>query len=124
MGSPRLKVFGGHGECCQLCSRRALVEFVVPRSTTLWRCTHCGLYQNGRLVDNAAYAEEYHRGYEHHREKKLRTATVRLNRIAPLVRAKSPRLLDVGSSVGCVIEAPQAKSSEPVGRWQRAAVSG
>jgi SAM-dependent methyltransferase len=30
---------------------------------------------------------------------------VRLNRIAPLVEAESPWLLDIGSSVGCVIEA-------------------
>jgi hypothetical protein len=48
------------------------------------------------VVDSAAYAEEYHAGYEQHRDKKLRTAAVRLNRIAPLIRADSPRLLDVG----------------------------
>jgi 2-polyprenyl-3-methyl-5-hydroxy-6-metoxy-1,4-benzoquinol methylase len=115
MGAPCLKVFGGDGNCCQLCDRPTLVEFVVPRSTTLWRCTQCGLYQNGQLVDNAAYAAEYHRGYEHHREKKLRTATVRLNRIAPLVRAEAPRLLDVGSSVGCVIEAAINRGWSAVG---------
>jgi 2-polyprenyl-3-methyl-5-hydroxy-6-metoxy-1,4-benzoquinol methylase len=115
MGAPRLKVFGGEDDCCQLCGRSALVEFVVPRSTTLWRCSHCGLYQNGRLVDNAAYAAEYHRGYEHNREKKLRTATVRLNRIASLVRSKSPRLLDVGSSVGCVIEVAINRGWDAVG---------
>jgi ubiquinone/menaquinone biosynthesis C-methylase UbiE len=105
MGARRLKLFGGDAQRCQLCDRAPLVEFIVPGSTTLWHCKHCGLYQNGRLVDDSAYAEEYHRGYEHHRQKKLRTASVRLNRIAPLVRAQAPRLIDVGSSVGCVIEA-------------------
>jgi ubiquinone/menaquinone biosynthesis C-methylase UbiE len=110
-----LKIFGGDASRCQLCGRSPLVKFVVPQSTTLWRCTHCGLYQNGRLVDNSAYADEYHRGYEHHREKKLRTATVRLNRIAPLVRAPKPRLLDVGSSVGCVIEAALERGWDAVG---------
>jgi 2-polyprenyl-3-methyl-5-hydroxy-6-metoxy-1,4-benzoquinol methylase len=115
MGAPHLKIFGGDATSCQLCGRSPLVEFVVPRSTTLWRCTHCGLFQNGRLVDNSAYEAEYHRGYEHHREKKLRTASVRLNRIAPLVRAKKPRLIDVGSSVGCVIEAALEHGWEAMG---------
>jgi 2-polyprenyl-3-methyl-5-hydroxy-6-metoxy-1,4-benzoquinol methylase len=105
MSAPRLKIYGADVKSCQLCRHRPLVEFTVPGSTTLWRCAKCGLYQDGRLVDNSAYAADYHRGYEHHRPKKLRTATVRLNRIAPLVRRDSPRLLDVGSSVGCVIEA-------------------
>jgi ubiquinone/menaquinone biosynthesis C-methylase UbiE len=115
MRASGLEVFGGDGTGCQLCCRSPLVKFDVPRSTTLWRCTHCGLYQNGRLVDNSAYAADYHRGYEHHREKKLRTASVRLNRIAPLVRAKKPRLLDVGSSVGCVIESALHRGWDAVG---------
>jgi 2-polyprenyl-3-methyl-5-hydroxy-6-metoxy-1,4-benzoquinol methylase len=116
MGASGLQVFGGDATRCQLCGSSPLVEFVVPQSTTLWRCKQCGLFQNGRLVDNLAYADEYHRGYEHHRDKKLRTATVRLNRIAALVRAeKTPRLLDVGSSVGCVIEAALNRVWEAIG---------
>lgn len=115
MGASRLNIVGGDATGCQLCGRSPLVKFVVPRSTTLWRCTQCGLYQNGRLVNNSAYAAEYHRGYEHHRAKKLRTAGVRLNRIAPLVRAKKPRLLDVGSSVGCVIESALQRGWDAVG---------
>jgi ubiquinone/menaquinone biosynthesis C-methylase UbiE len=115
MQAQALKVYGGDAKSCQLCGDAPLAEFVVPGSTTLWRCKACGLYQNGRLVDHSAYEAEYHSGYEHHREKKLRTAIVRLNRIAPLVRAKSPRLLDVGSSVGCVIEAALKRGWQAVG---------
>jgi ubiquinone/menaquinone biosynthesis C-methylase UbiE len=115
MGAPHLKILGSNETSCQLCGHSPLVKFVVPQSTTLWRCTHCGLYQNGRLVDNSAYAAEYHRGYEHHREKKLRTASVRLNRIAPLIGAKKPRLIDVGSSVGCVIEAALVRGWDAIG---------
>jgi 2-polyprenyl-3-methyl-5-hydroxy-6-metoxy-1,4-benzoquinol methylase len=115
MGAPSLNVLGSEATRCQLCGHAPLAKFVVPRSTTLWRCTRCGLYQNGQLVDNSAYAAEYHRGYEHHRDKKLRTASVRLNRIAPLVRAARPRLLDVGSSVGCVIEAALARGWNAIG---------
>jgi ubiquinone/menaquinone biosynthesis C-methylase UbiE len=115
MGAPLLRIYGSDAAACQLCGSSPLVEFVVRRSTTLWRCSSCGFYQNGRLVDNSAYAEDYHRGYEHHREKKLRTAMVRLTRIAPLVRGEAPRLLDVGSSVGCVIEAALNRGWEAVG---------
>jgi 2-polyprenyl-3-methyl-5-hydroxy-6-metoxy-1,4-benzoquinol methylase len=66
-------------------------------------------------VDHAAYAEEYHSGYERHRRKKLRTAAVRLNRIAPLIRTDAPRLLDVGSSVGCIVEAALDRGWEAAG---------
>ena len=115
MASPRLKVFRGERTGCQLCGHSPLVEFVVPRSTRLWRCTGCGLYQNGRLVDCSAYEAQYHHGYERSRAKKLRTAALRLNRIAPLVRAELPRLLDVGSSVGCIIEAAQNRGWQATG---------
>jgi 2-polyprenyl-3-methyl-5-hydroxy-6-metoxy-1,4-benzoquinol methylase len=40
---------------------------------------------------------------------------VRLNRIAPLVEADSPRLLDVGSSVGCIVEAALSRGWRAVG---------
>ena len=115
MSASRLKVYSAEGESCQLCGGFPLKEFCVPRSTTLWHCAQCGLYQNGRLAEASAYEDVYHQGYEHHRAKKLRTAAVRLNRVAPLVGAKKPRLLDVGSSVGCVIEAALARGWDAVG---------
>lgn len=115
MNGPRLQIYRAEGESCQLCGAFPLEQFVVPRSTTLWRCAKCGLYQNGRVAEASAYADEYHVGYERHREKKLRTAMVRLNRIAPLVSAESPRLLDVGSSVGCVIEAAMERGWDAMG---------
>ena len=110
-----VRIYRGEDAQCELCGHSPLDEFVVPRTTVLWRCGACGLYQNGPLVDSSAYAEDYHSGYERHRKKKLRTATVRLSRIAPLVQAEWPRLLDVGSSVGCVVEAAMNRGWDAVG---------
>ena len=115
MGQQHLRVFSTDGGTCQLCATYSLEEFVVPGSTTLWRCTTCGLYQNGRLAETSEYSADYHQCYEHRREKKLRTARVRLNRIAPLVQVDSPRLLDIGSSVGCVVEAAIERGWDAVG---------
>jgi SAM-dependent methyltransferase len=115
MSATRLRIYAGEVARCELCDHFPLAEFVVPGSTVLWRCDGCGLYQKGPLVDSTAYAEDYHSGYERHRRKKLRTATVRLNRIAALVEAESPRLLDVGSSVGSVLEAALERGWEAVG---------
>ena len=115
MSGSRLKIYRADSQSCQLCSAGPLEEFVVPGSTTLWHCAQCGLYQNGRVAQASAYEAEYHGGYERHRAKKLRTATVRLNRIAPLVKVERPRLLDVGSSVGCVIEAALERGWDAVG---------
>ena len=115
MTGSRLKVYRVGGDVCQLCGATPLEEFVVPGAATLWHCAQCGLYQNGRVADTSAYEAEYHDGYERHRNKKRRTAMVRLNRIAPLVKAERPRLLDVGSSVGCVVEAALERGWEAVG---------
>ena len=45
------------------------------------------------------------RADEKQRLRKIRTARVRLNRIAGLVQAESPRLLDVGCGIGAIMEA-------------------
>jgi 2-polyprenyl-3-methyl-5-hydroxy-6-metoxy-1,4-benzoquinol methylase len=62
---------------------------------------------------NEAYEGEYHSGYERKRPAKLRTAIVRVNRIASLIRRQSPdepvRLLDIGASVGCTLEAAEQR---------------
>jgi 2-polyprenyl-3-methyl-5-hydroxy-6-metoxy-1,4-benzoquinol methylase len=92
---------------CQLCAGD-LEAFVVPGRLSLWRCTACGLYQNGEMPPSEAYEGDYHAGYSRKREAKLRTATIRINRIARLIKAKPNsafRLLDIGASVGCTLEA-------------------
>lgn len=90
---------------CELCDHKGLVEFAVPGSCVLWNCPSCGLYQQGKPADDAAYGAAYHQGYLKHRSKKLRTAMIRLNRFAPHVDVEKPRLLDIGCSVGCTVEA-------------------
>lgn len=100
---------------CQLCGANNLERFEVPEKLLLWYCRGCDLYQNGQLPEDSAYEAEYHSGYERNRDSKLKTASIRLNRIAPLVKAAKPRLLDVGCSVGCVIEAANKRNWEGVG---------
>ena len=100
---------------CQLCGNKQLARFEVPGSTTLWHCQPCDLYQYGRMADSEAYSEQYHQGYERHREQKLRTAMVRLNRAAAHVTCSRPRLLDIGCSVGCTVEAANRRGWDGVG---------
>jgi ubiquinone/menaquinone biosynthesis C-methylase UbiE len=85
-----------------------LDDFVVPQVISYLRCPNCGLYQYGPPVDNSFYGdEEYHANYERHDKRKLRTAAVRLNRIAPLLRTDAPSFLDVGCGTGCMVRAAQ-----------------
>jgi ubiquinone/menaquinone biosynthesis C-methylase UbiE len=105
-----------HARVCQLCRQGPLEPFVVPRITTLWRCPQCGLYQYGALVGTSTYEDqEYHAGYDRHARRKLRTATVRLSRIAAVVNVERPRLLDVGCGLGFVLEAAVARGWDASG---------
>jgi 2-polyprenyl-3-methyl-5-hydroxy-6-metoxy-1,4-benzoquinol methylase len=98
---------------CQLCGSAELTSFVVPNRLSLWRCGDCGLYQNGEMPASDAYEGDYHAGYARNRDAKLRTAAIRINRIASLVdrsivagaAKRRVRLLDVGASVGCTLQA-------------------
>jgi ubiquinone/menaquinone biosynthesis C-methylase UbiE len=101
---------------CQLCGHDPLDRFEVPNQTVLWKCRHCGLFQYGPVASEASYdSPHYHTDYERQRQRKVRTALVRLNRIAALVKAKAPRLLDVGCGIGAVMEAAHQKGFFPVG---------
>jgi len=100
---------------CQLCGEHDLERFVVPNRVTMWYCPQCRFYQYGEVAKNSAYAAAYHQGYEHHRAKKLKTAIVRLNRIASLAEFENPRLLDIGCSVGCTIEAAEKRGWQAFG---------
>jgi ubiquinone/menaquinone biosynthesis C-methylase UbiE len=80
------------------------------------RCPECGLYQYGPPVDNSFYGDEdYHANYERHHERKVRTATIRLHRIASLLAAERPRILDVGCGTGAILEAAQHRGWEASG---------
>jgi SAM-dependent methyltransferase len=67
------------------------------------------------MAESEAYAAQYHQGYERHRAQKLRTAMVRLNRAAAWLTVERPRLLDIGCSVGCTVEAADARGWKGVG---------
>lgn len=93
---------------CQLCHQTGLKKFEIEGSNSFWLCESCELYQYGQLVDHSAYSSDYHSGYDRHRNKKIRTARIRLNRVEPLLNNNSGgpiSMLDVGCSVGATLEA-------------------
>ncbi|MCA9107731.1 MAG: class I SAM-dependent methyltransferase [Planctomycetales bacterium] len=101
---------------CELCDQGPLEPFDVPGSTMLQYCPHCELYQQGRMVEKDAYEDEYHAGYDKHRPHKVRTARLRLNRIASLLEdRRSARLLEIGCSVGATLEAAVQRGWDAVG---------
>lgn len=101
---------------CQLCGQGPLERFEVPRQTEFWKCNHCGLYQYGlSSSDSVVNNPGYHSSYLRQRARKVRTAMVRLNRIAALCRVPAPRLLDVGCGIGAVMEAALQRGWTAVG---------
>lgn len=92
---------------CENCGTSPLEKFIVPLCTTMWHCPACDLFQKGQLPDVSAYDLPYHAIYEPYRRRKLRTALVRLNRVARFLDRdwSRPKLLDVGCSLGATIEA-------------------
>ncbi|MDG2467718.1 MAG: class I SAM-dependent methyltransferase [Pirellulaceae bacterium] len=103
-------------EPCQLCGVGNLQKFEIPNSSVLWVCRDCELYQYGEIVDEQAYAGDYHSGYEVHRRGKIRTARIRLNRIRSRLNLSSrPRVLDVGCSIGATLEAARQIGWDAVG---------
>ena len=89
---------------CENCQTQPLEKFVVPQCTVMWHCPSCDLFQKGTYPDVSAYDLRYHDIYEPFRRRKLRTAYVRLNRIATYLDQQTPRLLDIGCSLGATVE--------------------
>lgn len=101
---------------CELCGNGPLEPFDVPGSTLLQYCPSCELYQQGKMVAKDAYEDDYHSGYDKHRDHKIRTAQLRLNRIEPLMIGTHRRhLLEIGSSVGATLEAATRRGWQAVG---------
>ncbi len=92
---------------CENCGTNPLERFEVPRQTTLWKCTKCGLYQKGQPPTDRLYEDEYHDGYLRSLPRKIRTAQVRLGRAVKYLpeHCKSPSVLDVGCSIGATVSA-------------------
>ncbi len=92
---------------CENCEAGPLEPHSAVHSP-MWYCRQCGLYQKGRLAAANEYDGEYCASYgcssPGKRHLKLRTARVRLGRIARLVESDSPRSLDIGCSLGYSVE--------------------
>ncbi len=105
---------------CENCAARPLERYEVPGIAMMWRCPRCNLYQHGRLAGPEAYRLSYHSCYADHRRRKLRTASIRLNRIAACLEranldASPPRLLDIGCSLGFTVEAAADRGWDALG---------
>lgn len=94
---------------CECCGGGPLARFDTPTGLVLWHCSQCELYQKGRVADSHDYNLPYHdrHGYAARRDHKLRTAAVRLNRVAGLLDIAAPKVLDIGCSLGFTVEAAQ-----------------
>lgn len=112
---------------CQLCGHEPLRKFVVPSTTVLWRCSRCGLYQYGPMAAGMPQSPPSEKPAgelslcpewctEGRFRRKVRTATVRLNRIAPLLTADHVTMVDVGCGFfGAVMEAANRRGWTAMG---------
>lgn len=92
-------------QTCENCGHGPLESFVVRPNQTFWHCTECDLYQKGRLPTETSYEADYHSEYAEQRGRKLTTAAIRLSAIARHVDRPHPKTLDIGCSVGAIVEA-------------------
>lgn len=106
---------------CQLCGSENLEKFWVEGAAKFWLCRKCELYQHGQPPENEALYGMNYNTYAERREQKIRTARVRLNRIAAIPKGpdsigqQSPRLLDVGCNIGITLEAAAQRRWRSVG---------
>jgi SAM-dependent methyltransferase len=100
---------------CENCGSGDLEAFAIPGSLVMWHCRHCDLYQKGRAASAEEYSLPYHDIYAGHSRRKIRTATFRLRRVAPLVEADRPKLLDIGCSLGFTVEAARQQGWDAQG---------
>lgn len=89
---------------CENCGANSLDRFEVRPEQTFWHCPECDLYQKGTLESATAYEEDYHGHYSKNRSRKLKTAAIRLSALAPHLSTPKPKLLDIGCSVGAIVE--------------------
>ncbi len=102
-------------DSCENCGHLPLSPFCVPEQTLLWKCPECGLYQKGMPAGDLSYEETYHDSYMSQRKRKLRTAAVRINHLAPMLYRNHPFTLDVGCSIGATVEAATGRGWQAFG---------
>lgn len=102
-------------DSCENCGELPLRPFCVPEQTLLWHCPSCGLYQKGMPAVELNYESGYHDAYLRARNRKLLTAAVRLNHLAPLLQRPHPLVLDIGCSVGSVVQAADRRGWQAFG---------
>lgn len=100
---------------CQLCGREDLNFFPIGTKNRFWLCEECQLYQYGQLVDTEAYAWEYHAPYRKQQQRKSRTAAYRLGRLAAVIEASQPSILEIGCSIGSTLVAAERMGWSAVG---------
>lgn len=106
---------------CQLCGNENLEKFWVEGAAKFWLCRNCELYQYGQPLESEALYGLNYNTYSERRGQKIRTARVRLNRVAAATnnpdatQQSTPRMLDVGCNIGITLEAAEQRRWQPVG---------
>lgn len=107
---------------CTGCNGRDWRPVVQQNGYRWWRCSGCGFVRLIPMPDEPAARAEiggdaigrsYIEGYRAKLEKKMRRCARRARRLASLM--PGVRLLDVGSNIGCLVEAGRRVGLESVG---------
>lgn len=90
---------------CENCGNSNLERFFDEPQHQLQRCPCCNLYQKGILESEEVYEDDYHDRYARRRGAKIRTAAIRLASTTKYLNTATPRMLDIGCSVGATVQA-------------------
>jgi 2-polyprenyl-3-methyl-5-hydroxy-6-metoxy-1,4-benzoquinol methylase len=98
-----------HTEICENCSQVGLEYFINNKQTRhqLLRCSKCNLYQKGKLPSLELYEDDYHGEYAERLKQKIVTAKIRLGSLKPDLEINSPKVLDIGCSIGATLRAAE-----------------
>jgi SAM-dependent methyltransferase len=89
---------------CEACGKDTLRKFEVPGVIVLQYCPECDFYQKGVPITASTYEKNYHEHYARRREEKMKVSFARLQIIRRLLKNEKCKILDIGCSVGYVVE--------------------
>jgi ubiquinone/menaquinone biosynthesis C-methylase UbiE len=96
-------------EICENCSQVGLEYFINNKlkQHLLLHCPNCSLFQKGKLPSLELYENDYHGEYAERLKQKIVTAKIRLGSLKPDLACNSPKVLDIGCSIGATLHAAE-----------------